>query len=258
MGRGNPASIAGQPPTQSRAEGELAPYGAAHLMRIRNLTPEILDTTEIAPEILAAVLRDLATVNTLTRARAPTLQFMRRMARAHPGPLRVLDVGFGDGDMLRRIARWGARTGTPLILQGIDLNPGAAPAAQARSEGYAITYRTGDVFAEPPGEHDLILSSLFTHHLTDPQIVRFLRWMDGTACLGWFINDLHRHILARDGFSLLAAATGMHPIVRADGRLSVERSFRRADWVRLLREAGVDARITWYLPFRYCVASCTR
>ena len=227
-------------------------------MRTRSLTPEILDTTEIGATTLAAVLQDLATVNTLTRARAPTLHFLRRIARTHPGPLRVLDVGFGDGDMLRRIARWGARTGTPLALQGIDLNPGAAPTAQARSAGYAITYRTGDVFDEPPGRHDVILSSLFTHHLTDPQIVRFLQWMDASATAGWFINDLHRHILARDGFALLSAVARFHAIVQADGRLSVERSFRRTDWVRLLGEAGVQGRITWHMPFRYCVASCRR
>lgn len=224
-------------------------------MRTRSLQLEILDTAEVSPETLAAVLADLARVNVLTRAHAPTLQFLRRMARAYPGRrLRVLDVGYGDGDMLRRIARWGARAGVALDLTGVDLHPGAAAAAQARSAGYAIVYRTGNVFDEPPGQHDVVISSLFTHHLTDPQIVRFLRWMDAGA--GWFINDLHRHILARDGFSAMAAMAGFHPIVQADGRLSVARSFRASDWHRLLAEAGVRGTVAWHMPFRYCVRSC--
>ena len=226
-------------------------------MRTRSLTPEILDTTEVSPETLAAVLADLARVNVVTRAHAPTLHYLRRLARAYPGRrLRVLDIGFGDGDMLRRIARWGARAGIPLDLAGVDLHSGAAPAARARSAGYAITYRTGDVFDRPPGQHDVIISSLFTHHLTDPQIVRFLRWMDASAVCGWFINDLHRHILAREGFAVLAAVAGFHPIVQADGRLSVARSFRASDWHRLLAQAGVRGTVEWHMPFRYCVRSC--
>ncbi len=225
-------------------------------LRTRSLTPEILDREDVDDATLAAVLRDLAAVNTLTRARAPTVQFMRRVARGG-GRLRVLDVGFGDGDMLRRIARWGRRAGVDLSLSGVDLASGAACAARAKTPPWmGIDYRTGDLFDEPPGTHDVIISSLFTHHLTDPQIVRFLQWMERSARRGWFINDLHRHILARDGFALLSAAARFHPIVQADGRLSVERSFRRADWQRLLHQAGVPGRITWHMPFRYCVASC--
>ncbi len=224
-------------------------------LRARSLTPEILDREHVDPATMSAVLRDLSAVNTLTRARAPTLHFMRRVARGAAGPLRVLDVGYGDGDMLRRIARWGRRAGVPLVLSGIDL--ASADAARARTPAWmGIDFRTGDLFDEAPGTHDVILSSLFTHHLTDPQIVRFLLWMERSATRGWFINDLHRHLLARDGFALLSAAARFHPIVQADGRLSVERSFRRADWARLLREAGVPGRITWHLPFRYCVARC--
>lgn len=224
-------------------------------LRTRSLALEILDQHDVDPVTMAAVLRDLSAVNTLTRARAPTLQFMRKIARRSPGPLRVLDVGFGDGDMLRRLARWGRRAGVPLSLSGIDL--ASAAAARARTPAWmAIDYRTGDLFDEPAGTHDVILSSLFTHHLTDQQIVRFLRWMERSAVQGWFINDLHRHILARDGFTLLSAAAGFHPIVQADGRLSVARSFRRADWARLLRAADVPGRITWHMPFRYCVSRC--
>ena len=227
-------------------------------LRDRSLLPEILDREDVDSATLAAVLRDLAAVNTLTRARAPTLQFLRHVARRAPDlRLRVLDVGYGDGDMLRRIARWGRRAGVGLDLSGIDLNPGSAPAARARTPDWmAIDYRTGDVFDQPTGAHDVIVSSLFTHHLTDRQIVQFLQWMERSAARGWFVNDLHRNILARDGFSVLAAVARFHPIVQADGRLSVERSFRRADWVRLLAQAGVPARITWHVPFRYCVARC--
>jgi hypothetical protein len=58
----------------------------------------------------------------------------------------------------------------------------------------SITYETGDVFAlDPARRFDVVVSALFTHHLDDAQLVRFLRWMQATARLGWFVNDLHRH-----------------------------------------------------------------
>lgn len=227
------------------------------MLRTRSLQPEILDTEAVTDAQYAAVLADLAVVNTVTRARPPTLAFLARAARRAPGrTLRVLDVGFGEGDMLRRIHRWGARRGLPLELAGIDLNPGCAAAARAATPPeMGIDYRTGDVFEVMPGGYDLIISSLFTHHLDDDQCIVFLRWMEASASLGWFVNDLHRHALAYYGFRTLAAVAGWNPIVQTDGAISVTRAFRRRDWERLLQAAGVTgAVIAWKLPFRYCLS----
>lgn len=224
----------------------------------RSRQSEWLDADDIDAADLAACLHDLASVNTVTLARLPTLAFMRRVARRADGPsLSVLDVGSGEGDMLRRIARWRARRGTALRLEGVDLNPASALAARAATPpGLPITYRTGNVFDEPPGSVDVVISSLTTHHMSDDEIVRFLRWMEQTARRGWFINDLHRHPLAYYGFKALAATAGWHPMVRHDGAISVTRSFTRADWRRLLRAAGLNkvAQVRWHLPFRFCVS----
>ena len=222
---------------------------------VRSTEPEWMDEPDLDLADLARCLRDLATVNTLTLARPPTLGFLRRAARGRQR-LSVLDVGFGQGDMLRRIARWGRRTGVQLDLAGVDLSPASAPAAKAATPAWMnIDYRTGDVFDEAPGSVDVVISSLFTHHLADDTVVRFLRWMERTADIGWFVNDLHRHPVAYHGFKALSIAAGWHPMVRHDGPVSVARSFRRGDWTHLLRQAGVAevARVHWHLPFRYCV-----
>lgn len=225
----------------------------------RSAQPELLDDPGVDPAEVASCLEDLSAVNTVTLARAPTLAFLRRVARTLPegAELSVLDVGYGHGDMLRRIARWGMRRGVRLRLEGVDLNPASAASAQAATPAdLPITYRTGDVFDEPPGSTDVVISSLFTHHLRDDQIVRFLRWMEHTARKGWLVNDLHRHRLAYHGFAALSRAAGWHDIVQHDGRISVARSFRHADWERLLRQAGLYrvARVRWHVPFRLCVS----
>lgn len=219
----------------------------------RSRASEWMDAPGIDQADLARCLDDLAAVNSVTLARPPTVSFMRRAARGRDA-LSVLDVGYGQGDMLRRLARWGRRRGIRLRLAGVDLSPASKVAAEAATpEWMGIEYRTGDVFDEPPGSVDVIVSSLFTHHLHDAEVVRFLRWMEETARVGWFVNDLHRHPVAYYGFKALAEVAGWHPMVRHDGPVSVARSFRRRDWARLLDEAGLAARVRWHVPFRFCV-----
>jgi 2-polyprenyl-3-methyl-5-hydroxy-6-metoxy-1,4-benzoquinol methylase len=170
--------------------------------------------------------------------------------------LRILDVGFGDGDMLRAIARWADKHGQPVELVGIDLNPRSAPAARAATPaGLSIDYRTGD-YASLKGESwDVMLSSLVAHHMSDAQLVDFLRFMESESARGWFINDLHRHGFAWIGFPVLATLMQWHPIVRHDGRLSIARSYRPAEWPTILAEAGIQgAAVTRVFPFRLCVA----
>ena len=219
--------------------------------------PEIMDDAGLDPAIYAAVIADLARVNRITRAQPPTLSWLRRQCLGR-GALRLLDVGFGHGDMLRAIARWARGNGAQLELAGIDLNPRSAPVAAAATDpALGIRYLTGraESLAWQP---DLIISSLVAHHMADDELVEFLRWMDASAKVGWLINDLHRHWAAWIGFRALAAVFGWHPIVAHDGAVSVRRAFTRADWVRLLARAGVEAEVRWHLPFRWTVASCPR
>ena len=226
-------------------------------MRARSAQPEWMDTVAIPEEDFARCLGDLATVNLVTRATVPTLAFLRQASRRCPRdrPLRILDVGSGGGDMLRRIGRWGKRRGQALELTGLDLHPhSTATAVRAGSD--LIRYVNGDIFDWSYGaSFDLIISSLFTHHLSDASLVRFLRVMEERSELGWFVNDLHRHPVAYEGFRLMSLAAGWHGFVRHDGAVSVRRAFRVGEWRGYLAAAGIEgAEIRWYFPFRLCVS----
>ncbi len=213
-----------------------------------------MDAADLPADVYAAVLADLAKVNVLTMSSRPTLAFLKR-ALAGGTRFRLLDVGFGEGDMLRAIARWAEQRGIAAELVGIDLNPNSAPAAaRATPPGVAIDYRTGD-YADLAGEGwDFVVSSFVTHHMDETQIIAFLRFMEGEATIGWMVNDLHRHRFAWYGYPLLGGLMRWHPIVRADGRLSIARSFRPAEWRAMLGEADVDgAQVVRRFPFRLCV-----
>jgi SAM-dependent methyltransferase len=207
-------------------------------------------------EDFRACLVDLATVNRLTFAARPTLGFLGSLPR-QAQPLRILDVGSGGGDMLRRIERWAAARRIAVQLTGIDLNPyGARAAAEFTPTTSRIRYLTGDAtaFTEPT---DVILSSLLTHHLTDAELIRFLAWMESTAHLGWFINDLVREATPMRLFSLLARTLRWHRFVQHDGPVSFRRALREPDWQRLFAAAHLDpATITLarHTPGRLCVA----
>ncbi len=222
----------------------------------RATADELMDADDLPPEVYAAVVGDLARVNLVTMAARPTLSFLAR-ATMKGRRYRLLDVGYGDGDMLRRIARWGARRGVAFELVGVDLNPRSAAAARAHTPaGMAIDWRTGDYAALAGEGWDLVISSLVAHHMSQVQLITFLRFMAAEARVGWLINDLHRHGFAYHGWPLLARAFGWHPIVRHDGRLSIARSYRPGEWPALLDAAGVrDARVFRAFPFRLCVAS---
>jgi 2-polyprenyl-3-methyl-5-hydroxy-6-metoxy-1,4-benzoquinol methylase len=225
----------------------------------RTVADELMDADDLDADTYAAVVHDLAKVNTLTLARRPTLRFIDRVALRYDviaGPMRILDVGFGAGDMLRAIARWSARTGFDVTLVGIDLNPRSEAAARsATPPDMAIEWRTGD-YADLAGHHwDVVISSLVAHHMTHPQLVAFLRFMDREAAEGWFVNDLHRHSFAHWGYPILARLMRWHPIVRHDGHLSIARSYRPNEWLPILAEAGIiGARVSTKFPFRLCVS----
>ncbi len=225
----------------------------------RSHEPELMDALDTDYETFRDCLRDLARVNVLSMGYRPTLGFLeelRRAGRLDLGrPVEILDAGSGYGDGLRAVDGWAARHGLPVRLTGVDLNPWSARAAsEATGQGRPIRWVTGDIF-DHGEEADVILSALFAHHLDDALLVRFLRWMEQRAPVGWFVNDIHRHALPHAAFGPLARALRFHRFVRHDGPVSFARAFVPGDWQRLLREAGVTgAEVRRWFPFRLCVA----
>jgi 2-polyprenyl-3-methyl-5-hydroxy-6-metoxy-1,4-benzoquinol methylase len=224
-------------------------------LAVRSRQDEQMDAPGLDPAVYAKVLHDLARVNRWTFTAHPVLAYMKE-AVGDARRFRLMDVGFGDGDILRAIARWAKRRGIDAELVGVDLNEKSVAAArEATPAGLAIDYRAGD-YLDQDGPFDFVISSQVTHHMTDDQLTTFLRYMEAEARRGWLICDLHRHGFAYWGFPLLARLLFVHRIVREDGQLSIARSFRPAEWRALLAEAGIEAdavRIVRRFPFRLCV-----
>ena len=224
-------------------------------LAVRSRRDEQMDAADLDPAVYEKVLHDLARVNRWTFTASPVLAWLRRAAEGKDS-FRLMDVGFGHGDLLRAIARWAKKKGIDAELVGVDLNEKSREIARAATPpDLAIDYRTGD-YRDQEGPFDFIVSAQVTHHMTDEQLRTFLRFMEEQAWCGWMICDLHRHGFAHWGFPILARLLMVHRIVREDGTLSIARSFRPAEWKAILEDAGIDpklVRIVRRFPFRLCV-----
>lgn len=206
-------------------------------------------------EELRGCLRDLARVNRVTRGHRPALQWISKLSRTkqRQTPLHIVDVGCGGGDLLLQIERWASHARVPVRLTGVDLNPNAILAAREFAPAASrVHWVVGDAYSLDTEAHpvDIVVSSLFTHHLSDEQIVKFLRWMETVALRGWLINDLYRSRVAYLGFKALAGIARWHRFVRFDGPVSIRRGFLPSEWRSYVASAGifplsVDFDVRW-------------
>ena len=230
----------------------------------RSTQPEFMDTESVSFAEFHDCLQSLSMINTLTLAYRPTLRwFEHRIAGAgFRHSISVLDIGCGGGDMLRQIWKWARKRNLQVELVGIDLNPWSTKSAQQVTPGDApIRFETANLFSlDPCRRADYIVSSLFTHHLANSDLVRFIQWMDCHATDGWFINDLHRHPVPYFFIKHAVRLLCSNRMIRHDAPVSVARAFTASEWRHLLEEAGIPAertRIEWFFPFRYGV-SCRK
>jgi SAM-dependent methyltransferase len=209
---------------------------------------------------LRRCLIHLAIVNRFTLAHDHTMRWLEKVEQlktANP-PLRLLDIGCGYGDMLRRIRQWANRRDIRIELIGADINPNAIRAArEATPVGSRIRWVVDDACTSAETQDvDLVTSCGVFHHLDEAEIVRLLAWMDSTATVGWYITDLHRIAESYRVFDLLMRGPWWQRFIRPDGLRSIRRSFLREDWERMCAVAGIDlstVRIEVCRPARLCV-----
>jgi SAM-dependent methyltransferase len=220
---------------------------------------ELMDEPCSRDEMRACLL-DLARVNRWFGGYRPTLDWLQSLRLQGVGEsIRIVDVGCGYGDTLRNVEQWARKQGIAVDLVGIDLNPDIiAIAAEASGPESRIRWIAGDVFDHSNiCQMHLVMSSLFTHHLTDADVIRFIRWMERNAVIGWFINDLSRAPIPYYLFGWFARLVGLHRFVQHDGPVSFARAFQSEDWRRLCAAAGLtenEYRIESYKPARLCVS----
>ncbi len=164
------------------------------------------------------------------------------------GPLTVLDVGCGAGDLMARAVAWGRARG--LALRPVGLERHRAAAALAREGGLPAVLGCAAALPLRARSVDLVIASQLLHHFAPAAITAFCRDADRVARVGVVIADLRRSRLAQAGFWIGSRALGFDPATRHDGITSVQRGFTAAGLRGLLAGAGLPARVERTPGFR--------
>lgn len=227
-------------------------------LRQRCHDPEIMDDLLCSGEVVTQTLRELDVINRWLGGNAVTLSAIRKMLKARSqedGTVSIADLGCGSGDMLRRLAAYGRSVGIRMKLTGIDANPHIIAYARQQSADYPeLTFETLNVLSADFASHtyDIIAGTLFFHHFDDVTLERLLPQLVRQSRIGVVINDIHRHPIAYHSIRLLTRLFSRSAMVRYDAPLSVQRSFRRADWERMLDLAGLlTYQMRWKWAFRW-------
>ena len=110
-----------------------------------------MDDFALSGSELADALDKIALINRILGGNRLTLQGVEKliMGRKNGEIIKVLDVGCGNGDMLRAVADHAQKWNCPFELKGIDANAYTIEHARKLSEEYtAISYECKNVFDE--------------------------------------------------------------------------------------------------------------
>jgi SAM-dependent methyltransferase len=220
--------------------------------------PERMDRPDCDPDRLRDALATLARANRRFGARDATLDAaLRLLDGRRPGPVRVLDVGTGSGDIGEALARRLRARGWRPRPTLADLHPTTLRIARDRvpdRPGWAATFvrLTAGSLPFRDDSFDLAVSATMLHHLEREEARAFLRELDRVAVSGWVVTDLRRSRAAWLAVRLLAATLWRrHPLPREDGPASVRRAFTAGEARDLAMEAGLgDASVERLRPFR--------
>ena len=204
--------------------------------------------------------RELEFINTLTGGPALVFSGLQNLLSSQNltknDEIHIADIGYGAGDAFVFLLKNEHLLPCKIRLTGVDLMPEAQEYALEMHPELAekVNFVTADYqgwFAEGH-QPDVVLGSLFCHHLTDNQLVVFFENVRLNAKIGGIVNDLHRHPIAYYGIKYLTKAFSKSRFTKNDAPLSVLRGFRRSELVSLLQKANVtNYKLTWKWAFRY-------
>jgi len=227
----------------------------------RKNTPEIIDGNEYTVHEYLQWLKQLSVVNHLTQSCRFTVQNIEQLLKTTKTTqaITLLDLGCGGGDTIIEILRWNHKKKYPLRVMGLDNNPHCLDFLNKRLKQENLTAELilgdGLEFIKTH-QVDIVINSLFTHHLNDTQIVALLAFMSNHVNLGFVINDLHRHWLPYLMVWAGSRLAGGNRLLKYDGPISVTRGFKKQEWLDYCTKANIPLKkiaISWHWSFRYSI-----
>jgi 2-polyprenyl-3-methyl-5-hydroxy-6-metoxy-1,4-benzoquinol methylase len=223
----------------------------------RRREPEWMDDPELDSRLHRQALAGLRRINAWSRSGSAVWRAIEGLVRDQGlSEISVLDLASGGGDVALRIAKKATQRGLRVRIAGCDCSPVAVEESRRRASHFpdsSVEFQVQDVFAgELPEGYDVVMCSLFLHHLEEPQAISLLRRMGQVARRMVLVDDLLR---SSSGYWLAWAGSRMlsrSPVVHKDAPLSVAGAFTPQEAVRMAEAAGLtNATFETHWPRRY-------
>jgi hypothetical protein len=199
---------------------------------------EALDDRDCDNTLAETMLGEIALTNVLFGGNAAVKFGLARLMHggSRTGPLTVLDVGAGGGEVMTRVCGLLGEDRT----RPIALDHHRASALMCGAKG--VTPIVGDLRHLPlrPASVDIAIVSLVLHHVTRQEAVALVTQLNAVARIGVVIADLRRSAMAQIGFDLAARLLRLHEGTRQDGVLSIKHGFTAGELASIVTDAGVS------------------
>jgi 2-polyprenyl-3-methyl-5-hydroxy-6-metoxy-1,4-benzoquinol methylase len=197
-------------------------------------------------------LKLLARINWLLGGFRSTKKAIHRLPQK---PKTILEIGCGGGYLCQELAKFLPES----KIIGIDLSAEAINHSNQHLPEHYRNQISFEVQQEKALEYhddsfDLVTTMLVCHHMTDEELIEFLKESYRICSEAVIINDLHRHFIAYASYSIIAPILFPNRLIWTDGRLSIRRAFKKFDWITLLQRAGFSENqysLNWNFPFRW-------
>ena len=214
-----------------------------------------MDDPALDHQMHDSALKALGRINLLSRSQNRVIQTIRTNFGKTTGPLKILDIASGGGDMALGLSQFAKRHSLPWEVAGTDISAHAVDYASQRAREMGLEtsfYRLDAVNQSLPQKYDIVMCHLFLHHLSEEDAGKLLKNMAASASRLVLIDDLLRsrlgYGLAWVGCRLLTRSW----VVHHDGPASVKSAFRMDEVSSLANAAGLtNHKIMKHWPERF-------
>ncbi len=230
-------------------------------MMQRTRTDEWMDDPALDSNRHRQALQGLARLNWASGSVGQVWKIIRQhMSEQGKNELSLLDVATGSGDIPIGLYRRARRAGLHLKIVAVDISETALEVARHRAAlaGVEIDFRRCDILGDNLAEQfDVVLCSLFLHHLEDGHSVELLRILKQRARHLVVVNDLLRSRVSMALVWLGSRLLSRSKVVHFDAMASVRAAFTLSEMQGLVRSAGLESARVWsYWPCRLLSVWC--
>lgn len=225
-------------------------------MKERLVIPELMDDLALERNKHFKALQGLQRINGWSQSVRTVWLPIERLLRENPGKrYHILDVATGAGDLPIGLWKKSQKMKVALDISACDKSIQALEYAKVRAKNASapIHFFELDVLKNSiPKHYDIILCSLFFHHLNSEEAKEVLQKMSQAARSMVLVVDLRRNLSHWILSCLATRVLSRSEVVHTDGPRSVRAAFTTDEFHSLCQSAGLNrTNISNRWPYRF-------